>query len=257
MAPIRSNHRLAVVLPSVLLLLLVLATAPPLVAHDAPDAPGGDACTCTARHADQGGATPPPLDLPAFRERLAAYYYSGGYEDDIRAVVNEARAYLEQRLEEGVEKPAMVLDIDETSLSNWAHMEAVQFGYEPGLWREWVETASAYGIGPTLELARWAKSRGVALFFITGRDEEERAATERNLTSVGYAPWQELFLEHKDECCVGESCDYAATCKSFYRKRIADQGYTLVVNLGDQRSDLLGGWSERAYKLPNPFYFVP
>jgi hypothetical protein len=31
----------------------------------------------------------------------------------------------------------------------------------------------------------------------------------------------------------------------------------VVVNLGDQMSDLDGGHAERMYKLPNPFYFVP
>jgi hypothetical protein len=29
-----------------------------------------------------------------------------------------------------------------------------------------------------------------------------------------------------------------------------------VVNLGDQESDLDGGHAERAFKLPNPFYFI-
>ena len=30
-----------------------------------------------------------------------------------------------------------------------------------------------------------------------------------------------------------------------------------VVNLGDQRSDLEGGYAERTFKLPNPVYFLP
>jgi hypothetical protein len=29
-----------------------------------------------------------------------------------------------------------------------------------------------------------------------------------------------------------------------------------VVNMGDQESDLDGGHADRAFKLPNPFYFV-
>jgi hypothetical protein len=29
------------------------------------------------------------------------------------------------------------------------------------------------------------------------------------------------------------------------------------VNIGDQMSDLDGGFAERTYKLPNPFYFIP
>ena len=41
------------------------------------------------------------------------------------------------------------------------------------------------------------------------------------------------------------------------RKKLVDQGYTIIVNMGDQMSDLDGGFAERTYKLPNPFYFVP
>jgi hypothetical protein len=30
-----------------------------------------------------------------------------------------------------------------------------------------------------------------------------------------------------------------------------------VVNIGDQFSDLAGGFAERVFKLPNPYYFIP
>jgi hypothetical protein len=36
----------------------------------------------------------------------------------------------------------------------------------------------------------------------------------------------------------------------------AAPGYDIVVNAGDQESDLEGGHADRAFKLPNPFYFV-
>ena len=57
----------------------------------------------------------------------------------------------------------------------------------------------------------------MAVFFLTGRPERFREATESNLRSAGY----------------------------------------VAVNMGDQMSDLDGGFGERTYKLPNPFYFVP
>jgi acid phosphatase len=34
-------------------------------------------------------------------------------------------------------------------------------------------------------------------------------------------------------------------------------GYTIVENMGDQPSDLLGGHAEKKYLLPDPFYRVP
>jgi len=49
----------------------------------------------------------------------------------------------------------------------------------------------------------------------------------------------------------------AVEFKSPERKKLVDEGYTIIVNMGDQMSDLEGGFAERTYKLPNPFYFVP
>ena len=40
------------------------------------------------------------------------------------------------------------------------------------------------------------------------------------------------------------------------RRKIAELGYTILLNLGDQESDLTGGYAERTFKLPNPVYFV-
>ena len=47
----------------------------------------------------------------------------------------------------------------------------------------------------------------------------------------------------------------AATTDS--TKAIEAQGYDIVANVGDQYSDLAGGHADRAFKLPNPFYFLP
>ena len=52
-----------------------------------------------------------------------------------------------------------------------------------------------------------------------------------------------------------------ATCttveyKSLTRKHIESLGYRIVANVGDQFSDLQGGHEQRAFKLPNPMYFI-
>jgi predicted secreted acid phosphatase len=45
--------------------------------------------------------------------------------------------------------------------------------------------------------------------------------------------------------------------KATKRSEIVEQGYTIVLNMGDQLSDLEGGYAERTFKLPNPFYWIP
>ena len=41
------------------------------------------------------------------------------------------------------------------------------------------------------------------------------------------------------------------------RRKLAEQGYTIILNMGDQESDLRGGYAEKTFKLPNPVYFLP
>jgi hypothetical protein len=45
--------------------------------------------------------------------------------------------------------------------------------------------------------------------------------------------------------------------KSSARAAIEQQGYRIIANVGDQYSDLAGGHADVAYKLANPFYFLP
>lgn len=53
------------------------------------------------------------------------------------------------------------------------------------------------------------------------------------------------------------SKDPAVVFKPGKRQAIVNNGYTIVVNIGDQASDLAGCCAERGFKLPNPFYLVP
>ena len=69
-----------------------------------------------------------------------------------------------------------------------------------------------------------------------------------NLRKVGFDGWQELVLKPGG---IG-TLDY----KAGERKRIEGEGYDIVVNVGDQESDLDGGYADRGFKLPNPFYFI-
>jgi acid phosphatase len=63
--------------------------------------------------------TVPQLRLPDVQAQIATYIDSGRYDADVAGVVDTARAWLEQQAP-SAPQPAIVLDIDETSLSNWA-----------------------------------------------------------------------------------------------------------------------------------------
>jgi hypothetical protein len=92
----------------------------------------------------------------------------------------------------------------------------------------------------------------VAVFFITGRPENQRRATECNLAAVGYKGYEKLYMVPN-----GAHFASAADFKAPVRAEIEQQGYTIVENMGDQPSDLLGGHAEKKFLLPDPFYRVP
>ncbi|WP_044560973.1 HAD family acid phosphatase [Azospirillum sp. B4] len=217
--------------------------------------------------AHQAMAPAAPVDLPnlgVVKGQLVAYHDGGAYDRDLARVAGEAAAWLKARvttLPAGA-RPALVLDIDETSLTNWPQLKVNDFGYikaggcdiqaGPCSSPAWEMMGQAAAIVPTLALFRQARAAGVAVFFITGRPEGEREATARNLAAVGYEGWAGLVL--KGTAAHGQS---AATYKTAERAKIEAQGYTIIANMGDQDSDLAGGHAERTFKLANPFYFIP
>jgi predicted secreted acid phosphatase len=190
------------------------------------------------------------------------YYNSGAYHRDIIAVTAEASAWIAERASQ-VERPALVLDIDDTSLTNWEVIMADDFGrifngpcdslpLGPCGWVAWDLRAATPAISQTLALFEDARDLNVAVFFITGRDESQRAATEQNLAATGYDDYQGLHMEP-----VGSHFASAADFKAPQRARIEADGFTIIANMGDQPSDLAGGYAERTFLLPNPFYRIP
>jgi predicted secreted acid phosphatase len=160
--------------------------------------------------------------------------------------VNEARGVRRARL-------AVVLDVDETALSNWTEIEQANFAYNVDAWNRWVEEANATAIPGTLRFYREAEKLGVAVFFITGRPESQRAVTERNLRGQGYAQWAGLVLRKPDETKTPTSI-----YKSAARQRIVAAGYRIAANMGDQMSDLKGSpQADVSVKLADPFYYIP
>jgi acid phosphatase len=178
----------------------------------------------------------------------------GCYAHDLETEADRAIAFLRERVQhrQPGEKLAIVLDIDETSLSNYQEMLSTKYVFDPTAFENWVNTSAAPAIPGTLRLDKEAQRLGVAIFFITGRYEPERPATERNLSAQGYE-WKQLVL--RPESTHSES---TVQYKSGERAQIAAQGYRIILNVGDQWSDLKGSpQAEFSVKYPNPYYLIP
>ena len=143
-----------------------------------------------------------------------------------------------------------MFDVDETALSNYSAIDADNFTFGDNSKAE-ATNEIGKAIPPTLALYKLAQKKGIATFFITGRGEAVRDHTANNLQREGFTNYNALVL--KPAGFTGTTVDY----KSGARKAIEDQGYRIVASVGDQYSDLAGGHEAAAFKLPNPFYFLP
>ncbi len=200
-----------------------------------------------------------PTNLDAVKRQLAHYQScmeADCYLPQLDRQIDLAIGFLKQGVANAKpgEKLAIVLDIDETSLSNWAVMKHDDFGYVPNDSNWCVSLRCATAIAGTLRLFRDAENEKVAVFFITGRPESQRADTEANLKAVGYDRWAGLYLRPEDHPKTQTVTEY----KSSDRGQIVAKGYRIVLNVGDQMSDLLGNpEADHSVKLPNPFYLIP
>jgi acid phosphatase len=178
----------------------------------------------------------------------------GCYEKELELEAERAIIFLRKRAgHHGTkEKLALVLDIDETTLSNWAEMDTANFEYDSKNFNAWVESAQAPAIQGTLRLYNEAQRLGVSVFFLTGRPESQRASTETNLRLQGFGTWERLILRSPEEKGMT-----ALAYKSAERGKIVAGGYRIVLNVGDQWSDLRGTpQAEYNVKYPDPFYFI-
>jgi predicted secreted acid phosphatase len=205
---------------------------------------------------------------------LRSYHDGGGYASDLQSVDSQAASFMTRQAKalrqkkkrkcsgkgkkKGKKKAraagcappklAIVLDIDETSLSNYAQLEAANFSNAPTALATAAIAGTSPAIGPTLSLYRSARAAGISVFAITGRPAIIETATKQNLANAGYTDLQGVFFKPSGQDTI--------TFKSGERATLESQGYRIVANVGDQESDLAGGHADRSFKLPNPFYFI-
>jgi predicted secreted acid phosphatase len=195
----------------------------------------------------------PQPNLGLYKQKLVQWHNSGDYAACFARTGREAilafRSEL-SRVRPGT-RPAVVLDIDETALSNWGYLTEVGFNINAATFRQWTARHNDPALPTTLELFREARAKNVPVFFITGRKEGMRANTERQLRAAGYGGWSGLYL-----CPNDYAKESIVPFKSGVRQKLEQEGWHIIVNMGDQWSDLEGGYSVRKIKLPNPYYFI-
>ncbi|MEU3050272.1 HAD family acid phosphatase [Streptomyces sp. NPDC006984] len=195
-----------------------LAAGAVLVAVPATSASAAD--TAPERSAPASAAAIVPVDVDY-----------ATWQRDVAAVIAEARPYVEERAEQaGQQKQAIVLDIDNTALETDFH---------------WFWELPTPAVAPVRELARYADSQGVAVFFVTARPGIIRSLTDWNLKRAGY-PVDGLYVRD-----LPDLFEEVSTYKTEKRAEIEAKGYTIIANIGNNTTDVVGGHAERAFKLPD------
>jgi hypothetical protein len=184
---------------------------------------------------------------PASPAEIVAYHDSGQWDGDIATVIRKAHRQVKRHLTDT--RPALILDVDDTALSSYRCLKKLRF-------KRLRSGCGGPGRMPAIRQTRnlydYARAHHVTVFFITGRRAKMRATTLDNLRRAGYTGTLHVRLRPNVEP-PGEHDGWKARTRGAIQAR----GYTIVANVGDQRSDLDGGGALQSFKLPNPMYVIP
>lgn len=178
---------------------------------------------------------------------------------------NIAKLYLDHEIINNAHlaKPlAIITDIDETVMDNSpynANMIKTNTEYSKESWHDWGKKEQATSVPGALDFFQYAQSKNVEIFYISNRDEVQKAETISNLQKLGFPGADSTHLLLKDN-----------TSKKQPRRDVVLNSHKVIMYLGDNLGDfseLFDGLDRSTnldsvkYKfgfefivLPNPMY---
>ena len=162
----------------------------------------------------------------------AAFYQqrAAEYEALCLQAYNIAKLRLDEALAQKSDKPlAIVSDIDETFLDNsYYAVERSKMGkdYDQKTWEEWTAKGIATPLTGSQDFYQYAASKGVQVFYVTNRVEQERAGTLKNLKKYNYPIQSETHLILRSKESSKEN-----------RRLNISKNYNIVLLLGDNLAD--------------------
>jgi len=220
-----------------------------------------------AYYGDTPTTTSDPVDGAT---TLHTFDPKGAYAKQVRRLARWAGKYLAKRAKHARHqtrhqarhgKRAILLDVDDTSVTTYNYEIYSNFVYNPTTNGAFVDSAAFPAVPGMVRLVKRARARGYEVFWLTGRPEAQRPGTTTNLTNVGFpsVPADHLYLKDLTAPWLSSCAPSCTTVqyKSLTRKHIESLGFNIVANFGDQYSDLKGGFADKRFKLPNPMYFLP
>jgi predicted secreted acid phosphatase len=167
-------------------------------------------------------SSPELINMDMAKAAVQNYYEKGQYDAEMKEIIDDTIDKLSKM--NFTDKSLAVFDIDETILSNYPHTKEIGYGFNWKLWNEWLLQADAPVIPQTKRLYDWLIDNGVNVVFITGSPKTSKMS--------------------------------AGVFKNYERSVLADKGYEIVINVGDQWSDFEGENNGLKVKLPNYLYLI-
>ncbi len=166
---------------------------------------------------------------------------SPAFQEQFDAVVNQAHAYL------NTVKPnprnVIITDLDETLIDNAGYYQHHP-AFQPDAWNTWLKENQHQQYHQSVyRLLKDAKAKGFSVMFITGRSISQAGET---LAQTKDFTWDGEFYRPSGEPLT------ARQLKSETRALLTRLGYHIVLNIGDQKSDL-----EHPDKLGHGEFLLP
>jgi acid phosphatase len=136
--------------------------------------------------------------------------------------------------------PAIVADVDETLLDNGGYeswLVAAGQNYSSKTYDAWTKAKEAKAVPGAVELAKYADSKGVKIFYVTNRNADQEPQTRENMQALGFPMGGNVdtFLMQK------EKEDW--TAKKSTRRDFVAKDYRVVLLLGDNYGDFSDDFS--------------
>jgi 5'-nucleotidase (lipoprotein e(P4) family) len=222
------------------------------------------ACTVTKQTATT--ADGPKISVEGKLFSLAYQQKAAEYKALCFQAYNLAHLRLDQALQKKGAKPlALITDIDETVLDNSdydVHQAINGRDYDQNAWYEWTSRGEADTVPGAPSFLKYAASKGVTVFYITNRDEQERPGTMKNLKRYGLPNTDNDHLVMRQGVSSKEA-----------RRQQVTAAYDVVLFLGDNLADFsslfdkkplpernqnanssAAQFGDRFIVLPNPVY---
>ena len=170
--------------------------------------------------------------------------------------------------------PAVILDVDETVLSNlpfeaWMIREGRTV--DAPAWDSWCQLGAAAPVAGAVDYVRRAVGLGIQVFYVTNRSRSVADATHENLSRVGLVPdpARVTLYVREDEADFGGTLGDSG--KEQRRRRI-ERDFRVLQLVGDSLGDFVGPgevalaerrglvsanperWGRYWFVLPNPVY---